>query len=45
MNFEWDEAKARRNIAKHGVSFTLAQEHVIGLGSACAIHVLEKATV
>ena len=26
MNFEWDEGKARSNIAKHGVSFTLAQE-------------------
>ena len=26
MNFEWDEGKARSNIAKHGVSFTLAEE-------------------
>ena len=24
MEFEWDEAKARENIAKHGVSFKLA---------------------
>lgn len=26
MQFEWDEGKAAANIAKHGVSFTLAQE-------------------
>jgi len=26
VNFEWDPEKARRNIAKHGVSFTLAEE-------------------
>jgi uncharacterized DUF497 family protein len=26
MQFEWDPAKAALNIAKHGVSFTLAQE-------------------
>ena len=26
MRFEWDPAKAVSNIAKHGVSFTLAQE-------------------
>ena len=26
MQFEWDERKAALNIAKHGVSFTLAQE-------------------
>ena len=26
MRFEWDERKAIANIAKHGVSFTLAQE-------------------
>ena len=26
MRFEWDERKAAANIAKHGVSFTLAQE-------------------
>lgn len=26
MQFEWDEVKAVANIAKHGVSFTLAQE-------------------
>jgi uncharacterized DUF497 family protein len=24
MRFEWDEAKARANLAKHGVSFELA---------------------
>ena len=26
MQFEWDERKAKANIAKHGVSFTLARE-------------------
>jgi len=26
MLFEWDEAKARSNLAKHAVSFELAQE-------------------
>lgn len=26
MRFEWDSRKAASNIAKHGVSFTLAQE-------------------
>jgi uncharacterized DUF497 family protein len=26
MRFEWDPVKAAANIAKHGVSFTLAQE-------------------
>lgn len=26
MQFEWDPRKAAANIAKHGVSFTLAQE-------------------
>ena len=26
MQFEWDESKAAANIAKHGVSFTLARE-------------------
>jgi uncharacterized protein len=26
MQFEWDPSKAAANIAKHGVSFTLAQE-------------------
>lgn len=26
MQFEWDPHKAAANIAKHGVSFTLAQE-------------------
>jgi uncharacterized protein len=26
MQFEWDQRKAASNIAKHGVSFTLAQE-------------------
>jgi uncharacterized DUF497 family protein len=25
MNFEWDEAKARSNLAKHGVSFEFAR--------------------
>jgi uncharacterized DUF497 family protein len=25
MQFEWDPEKARRNLAKHGVSFELAQ--------------------
>ena len=25
MRFEWDSAKARRNLVKHGVSFELAQ--------------------
>ena len=24
VDFEWDDRKARRNIAKHGVSFELA---------------------
>lgn len=26
LKFEWDEAKARSNLAKHGVSFDEAQE-------------------
>jgi uncharacterized DUF497 family protein len=26
MNFEWDPEKARKNLAKHGVPFELAQE-------------------
>jgi uncharacterized protein len=26
MAFEWDETKARSNLAKHGVAFELAQE-------------------
>jgi hypothetical protein len=26
MRFEWDEAKRRANLAKHGVDFVLAQE-------------------
>lgn len=26
MQFEWDEAKNRLNIAKHGISFDLAKE-------------------
>lgn len=26
MSFEWDEAKARSNLAKHAVSFELARE-------------------
>ena len=26
MEFEWDEAKNRRNVEKHGVSFELAQK-------------------
>ena len=26
MQFEWDETKARSNLAKHGVSFELAKE-------------------
>ena len=26
MQFDWDERKAAANIAKHGVSFTLARE-------------------
>ena len=26
MRFEWDEAKARANLAKHGVSFDTASE-------------------
>ncbi|TIO75419.1 MAG: BrnT family toxin [Mesorhizobium sp.] len=26
MQFEWDPEKARRNIAKHGVAFDLAQK-------------------
>ena len=26
MSFEWDEAKARSNLAKHAVSFELAKE-------------------
>ncbi|MFC3326043.1 BrnT family toxin [Mesorhizobium cantuariense] len=25
MQFEWDPEKARRNLAKHGVAFDLAQ--------------------
>jgi len=25
-NFEWDPAKARRNVAKHGIDFNLAAE-------------------
>ena len=26
MDFEWDDAKAARNAAKHGVSFEIARE-------------------
>lgn len=26
MNFEWDEAKNRANIRKHGIDFASAQE-------------------
>jgi uncharacterized DUF497 family protein len=26
LEFEWDEARARSNYAKHGVSFALAQK-------------------
>jgi uncharacterized protein len=30
MNYEWDEAKNRRNIAKHGISFEDAEQVLEG---------------
>jgi uncharacterized DUF497 family protein len=35
-DFEWDAAKERQNLIKHGVSFTLAQEAFVDPGRVIA---------
>lgn len=39
MNFEWDAAKAARNIAKHGVSF---QEAATVFGDPLAVTYFDR---
>jgi len=40
MKYEWDEAKNRTNVAKHGLSFGMPSRYLQGLGSPSKTTVL-----